>query len=330
MPEKLRSVLSTTYKKMSKYVVTGGAGFIGSAIVRGLLREGASQVIVIDNLLSGHERNLEEVRGPAVELHRADIRNYEEIAPLMSGADAVFHEAAIPSVPRSIKDPVPSHEANIDGTFNVLRAAADAGVRRLVYAASSSAYGDTLVLPKVETMTPKPKSPYALQKLTGEYYAQVFSGCFGLETVSLRYFNVYGPRQDPTSMYSGVLSLFITNILNKTVPTIHGDGEQSRDFTYVEDVVALNLKAAKAPGVSGNVYNGGNGGRITLNQAWALLQKFEGVEIAAQYGPPRAGDVRDSQADTTQAHADLGHTPRFSFEEGLRLTLDWYRTQSAF
>jgi len=312
---------------MNSYVVTGGAGFIGSAIVRGLLREGASKVVVIDNLLSGHERNLEEVRGPSLDVHRADIRNYEEIAPLLRDADTVFHEAAIPSVPRSIKDPVPSHEANIDGTFNVLRAAAEAKVRRLVYAASSSAYGDTLVLPKVETMTPKPKSPYALQKLTGEYYAQVFSGCFGLETVSLRYFNVYGPRQDPASMYSGVLSLFIKHILNRTAPTMHGDGEQSRDFTYVEDVVALNLKAAKATGASGQVYNGGNGGRITLNQAWAMLQRFEGVEIAAQYGPPRAGDVRDSQADTTKAKADLGHEPRFSFEEGLRLTLEWYRTQ---
>jgi nucleoside-diphosphate-sugar epimerase len=313
---------------MSKYVVTGGAGFIGSALVRGLLREGASQVVVIDNLLSGHERNLEDVRGPAVELHRADIRNYDEIAPLIRHADVVFHEAAIPSVPRSIKDPVPSHDVNINGTFNVLRAASVGQVRRLVYAASSSAYGDTLVLPKVETMTPKPKSPYALQKLTGEYYAQVFAGCFGLETVSLRYFNVFGPRQDPTSMYSGVLSLFIKHILARTAPTMHGDGEQSRDFTYVEDVVTLNLKAARAPNVSGNVYNGGNGGRITLNQAWSLLQKFEGVTIPAQYGPPREGDVRDSQADTEKAKAELGHEPRFTFEEGLRLTLDWYRSNS--
>ncbi len=310
---------------MSKYVVTGGAGFIGSALVRGLLREGAAKVIVIDNLLSGHESNLTEVLGPAVELHCTDIRNYEEIAPLMRDADVVFHEAAIPSVPRSIKDPVPSHDVNINGTFNVLRAASEAKVRRLVYAASSSAYGDTLVLPKVESMTPKPKSPYALQKLTGEYYAQVFSGCFGLETVSLRYFNVYGPRQDPASMYSGVLSLFIKHILNGTAPTIYGDGEQSRDFTYVDDVVALNLKAATAKGVSGNVYNGGNGDRITLNQAWALLQKFEGVDVAPLYGPSREGDVRDSQADTALASADLGHKPRYSFEQGLRLTLDWYK-----
>lgn len=309
---------------MSKYIVTGGAGFIGSAIVRGLLRDGASEVVVIDNLLTGHEENLEEVR-KCVDFQRADIRCYDEIAPLMRGADVVFHEAAIPSVPRSIKDPVPSHDVNIDGTFNVLRAASEAGVRRVVYAASSSAYGDTAVLPKVETMLPRPKSPYAVQKLVGEYYCNVFAGVFGLETVALRYFNVFGPRQDPSSPYSGVLSVFIKAILERRTPTIFGDGEQSRDFTFVEDVVALNLKAARAAGVSGNMYNGGNGGRVTLNQAWALLQQFEGVQIAANYGPPRAGDVRDSQADTTAAVRDLGHAPRFSFEEGLRLTLEWYR-----
>jgi UDP-glucose 4-epimerase len=313
---------------MSHYVITGGAGFIGSAIVRGLLREGAGRVVVIDNLLSGHEANLEEVRA-AIEFHRADIRNYEEIAPLIRGAAVVFHEAAIPSVPRSIEEPVPSHEVNIDGTFNVLRAAHEGQAGRLVYAASSSAYGDTLVLPKVETMAAQPKSPYALQKLVGEYYCSVFSGVYGVETVALRYFNVYGPRQDPSSPYSGVLSLFLKAALEGTAPTIFGDGEQSRDFTYVEDVAELNLKAARAPGVSGKIYNGGNGGRITLNQAWALVQKLAGVNIAAAYGPPRAGDVRDSQADTTAAVRDLGHAPRFSFEEGMRLTLEWYRKHAA-
>ena len=294
---------------MSKYIVTGGAGFIGSALVRGLLREGASQVVVIDNLLTGHEENLDEVRA-CVDFHRADIRCYDEIAPLMRGADVVFHEAAIPSVPRSIKEPVPSHEVNIDGTFNVLRAAAEAGVRRVVYAASSSAYGDTAVLPKVETMLPRPKSPYAVQKLLGEYYCNVFAAVFGIETVALRYFNVFGPRQDPSSPYSGVLSVFIKAILERRAPTIFGDGEQSRDFTFVEDVVALNLKAARAPGVSGNMYNGGNGGRVTLNQAWTLLQQFEGAQIAPRYGPSRAGDVRDSQADTTAAVRDLGQIGR--------------------
>ena len=311
---------------MNKYVVTGGAGFIGSAIVRGLLREGAQRVVVLDNFLTGHEENLDEVRS-AIDLQRADIRSYEEIAPILKGAGVVFHEAAIPSVPRSINDPVPSHEVNIDGTFNVLRAAAEGGVGRVVYAASSSAYGDTEVLPKVETMTPRPKSPYALQKLVGEYYAQVFAANFGIETVSLRYFYVFGPRQDPTSQYSGVLSLFIKAVVERSSPTIFGDGEQSRDFTYVEDVVDLNLKAARAPGVSGKVYNGGNGGRITLNEAWRLVQQIEGVAIQANYGPSRPGDVHDSQADITSAVADLGYAPRFSFEEGLRLTLAWYKAQ---
>jgi UDP-glucose 4-epimerase len=309
---------------MSHYVVTGGAGFIGSAIVRRLLDEGARRVVVIDNLLTGRESNLEEIRS-GVEFERADIRHYEEIAPLIRGAAGVFHQAAIPSVPRSIDDPVPSHDVNVNGTFNVLRAAKEGQAGRVIYAASSSAYGDTEVLPKVEDMTPRPKSPYALQKLMGEYYAGVFSGVYGLETVSLRYFNVYGPRQDPSSAYSGVLSLFMTAVLDRRAPTIFGDGETSRDFTYVDDVAELNLKAARAKGVSGKVYNGGNGGRITLNQAWALLEKLEGVRIAPIYGPQRAGDVRDSQADTTLAVRDLGHAPRYSFEEGMRITLEWYR-----
>jgi nucleoside-diphosphate-sugar epimerase len=309
---------------MSHYVVTGGAGFIGSAIVRKLLDEGARRVVVIDNLLTGQERNLEEIRS-RIDFQRADIRNYEEIAPLIRGAAVVFHEAAIPSVPRSIHDPVPSHDVNVNGTFNVLRAASVGQAGRVVYAASSSAYGDTDVLPKVESMTPRPKSPYALQKLVGEYYGNIFWGVYGLETVSLRYFNVYGPRQDPSSAYSGVLSLFMTYVLDRKAPTIFGDGEHSRDFTFVEDVAELNLKAARAKGVSGNVYNGGNGGRITLNQAWALLQKLEGVAIPAIYALPRAGDVRDSQADTTLAVRDLGHAPRHGFEEGMRITLEWYR-----
>jgi UDP-glucose 4-epimerase len=225
---------------------------------------------------------------------------------------------------------VPSHEININGTFNVLRAAQEAGVRRVIYAASSSAYGDTEVLPKVETMAPSPKSPYAAQKLLGEHYMSVWASCFALETVSLRYFNVFGPRQDPASPYSGVLSIFMTAILARQAPTIFGDGEQSRDFTYVEDVVTLNIKAAEAPAtVSGRMYNAGNGGRITLNQAWELIEKIEGARIAPKYGPARAGDVRDSQADTTSAVRELGHDPQFTFEQGMRETLNWYRASVA-
>lgn len=309
---------------MNRYVVTGGAGFIGSALVRGLLAEGAGRVTVVDNFHTGREANLEEVRS-SVDVQRIDIRHYEDLAGALRGAETVFHLAAIPSVPRSISNPVPSHEVNIDGAFNVLRACAEGGVRRVVYAASSSAYGGSEVLPKVETMAPDPKSPYAAQKLAGEYFARVFHLCFGLETVSLRYFNVYGPRQDPSSPYSGVLSVFIKCLAERTSPLIHGDGEQSRDFTFVEDVVDLTLKAARAPGVAGRLYNAGNGQRYTLNHIWGLLQTMEGVKIDATYGPPRPGDVGHSQADTTAAVRDLGLSPCFSLEEGLRRTLAWYR-----
>lgn len=314
---------------MNKIVVTGGAGFIGSALVRALLEDGSREVWVVDNLLSGKEENLAAVRS-RVRLFTVDIRNYAQLAPLLEGAQTIFHLAAIPSVPRSIVDPIPSHEVNIDGTFNVFRAAHEGKAGKVVYAASSSAYGDTEVLPKVETMAPNPKSPYAAQKLMGEYYASVFHSCFGLDTVSLRFFNVYGPRQDPSSPYSGVLSLFNTCLLERRPPTIFGDGEQSRDFTYVEDVAALCIKASKAGShASGRVYNAGNGGRFTLNMVWDLLQKIEGIRLAPNYGPPRAGDVRDSQADTTAAVKDLGHAPRFSLEEGLRRTLEWYRESVA-
>jgi nucleoside-diphosphate-sugar epimerase len=309
---------------MTLAVVTGGAGFIGSALVRALLARGDCQVRVIDNLLTGREANLEEIRSQ-INWDRSDIRDAAAMQSAVRGADVVFHLAAIPSVPRSIKDPAPSHEVNIDGTFNVLRAAVDGKVRRLVYAASSSAYGDTAVLPKVETMLPRPKSPYAVQKLMGEQYASVFHSCFNLETVALRFFNVYGERQDPTSPYSGVLSLFLKALIERCSPTMFGDGEQTRDFTYVQDVAALCLKAADAPEVAGKMYNAGNGNRYSLNYVWNLLQKIEGVTLPARYGPPREGDVRDSQADTTAARRDLGHNPQYSLEEGLRRTLAWYR-----
>ena len=309
---------------MKRYVVTGGAGFIGSSLVRTLLAEGAGEVAVIDNLLSGKRANLEGLAGE-VKLHAIDIRSYEAVAPVVRAADVVYHLAAIPSVPRSIADPIPSHEVNIDGTFQVLRACADGKVGRVVYAASSSAYGDTEVLPKIETMAPNPKSPYAAQKLMGEYYASVFHSCFGLETVALRFFNVYGPRQDPSSPYSGVISIFMKCLVERRAPLIHGDGEQSRDFTYVEDVAALCVKAARAPGAAGRMFNAGNGGRFTLNEVWKTLNRIEGVNIAAEYGNERAGDVRHSQADTRAAVELLGHAPRFTLEEGLRRTLAWFR-----
>jgi UDP-glucose 4-epimerase len=308
---------------MNRYVVTGGAGFIGSALVRTLLAQGR-EVHVIDNLSSGNLENLKDVAG-RVTFHQHDICHYGKIAPVIAGAHRVYHLAAIPSVPKSIVQPVPSHDVNINGTFNLFRAAAEGKAGRVIYAASSSAYGDTAVLPKVEDMSPRPKSPYALQKLVGEYYASVFSDCFDLQTVSLRFFNVFGPRQDPSSPYSGVLSVFMTCLLDGRSPTIYGDGEQSRDFTYVEDVVELVVKAGEVEGVSGRVFNAGNGGRITLNETWKQLQRIAGVSIPANYGPPRPGDVRDSQADTTAASKELGHAPRFTFEQGLRLTLEWYR-----
>jgi len=312
---------------MKKYIVTGGAGFIGSALVRALLALGDSSVEVIDNLSTGHLSNLSEVASQ-IHFHQADICDFAAVRPILAGADTVFHIAALPSVPKSILDPLSSHQANIDGTFNVLRACVDGRVRKLIYAASSSAYGDTLVLPKVETMLPNPKSPYAAQKLMGEYYCSAFSSCYGLDATSLRFFNVYGPRQDPTSPYSGVISVFMKCLLQGTSPTIHGDGEQTRDFTYVDDVVNLVIKASTAPGVAGKVFNAGNGNRYSLNQIWASLQKVEGVTIPARYGPPRAGDVRDSQADITAAVRELGHSPRFSIDEGLRRTLQWYRASS--
>lgn len=309
-----------------KAVVTGGAGFIGSALVRELLARGVQEVVAVDNLNSGKASNLESV---AAELREADIRDYDAMLSAFQGAQYVFHLAAIPSVPRSIQNPIPSHDVNINGTFTVLRAAADARVQRVVYAASSSAYGNTAVLPKVESMRPDPLSPYAAQKLMGEHYCSVFTNCFSLECVALRFFNVFGPRQDPGSPYSGVLSLFMKSLLTGQPPTIFGDGEQSRDFTYVEDVAALVWKAAQAPGVGGRVFNAGNGNRYTLNQTWELLQKISGVRMAPHYGPPRAGDVQDSQADTTLAKSLLGHAPQFSFEEGLRRTFAWYQQSLA-
>ena len=310
---------------MKNVLVTGGAGFIGSALVRGLLTEpGVERVVVIDNLLTGEEENLAEVAG-SIEFHDVDIRDADAITPLLADIDVVFHQAAIPSVPRSIAEPELSHDVNVNGTFNVLLGARTQRVRRVVYAASSSAYGDTPTLPKIESMPARPKSPYAVQKFVGELYAKTFWDVYGLETVALRYFNVFGPRQDPNSPYSGVLSLFCRAILDGHRPTIYGDGEQSRDFTFVDNVVRLNLLAAGATEAAGKVYNGGTGGRYTLNQTWATLNAIAGTTIDAEYGPAREGDVRDSQADLTAARRDFGYEPEVDFEEGLRRTLAWYR-----
>jgi len=306
-----------------RYLVTGGAGFIGSNMVDELVRRG-HQVTVLDDLSAGKESNLSQVAGK-IDFHRGSITDLATVQKACEGADYVIHLAARTSVPRSVKDPIESNRINIDGTLNVLVAARDAKVKRYVYAASSSAYGETPVLPKVETMQPAPISPYGVTKFVGELYAQVFGRVYGLENACVRYFNVFGPRQDPTSQYSGVLSRFMLAVLEEKQPVIYGDGEQSRDFTYIENVVDETLRACEAPDASGMVFNGGTGARITLNQVVELLQKLSGKKIAPQYDPPRNGDIRDSQADISLARRVLGYEPKVNFEEGLRRTWDWYK-----
>ncbi|MFN0119960.1 MAG: SDR family oxidoreductase [Blastocatellia bacterium] len=305
------------------YLVTGGAGFIGSHICEALVRRG-DRVRVIDNLITGNRANLAHLDGQ-VEFIEASITDTTALAAATAGVQVIFHEAAIPSVPRSVKEPALNHDANVNGTFNVLMAARDAGVKRVVYAASSSAYGETEKLPKEESMAPSPLSPYAAAKLVGEYYCQVFTRVYGLETVALRYFNVFGPRQDPTSPYSGVISKFVTNLLAGVAPTIYGDGEQSRDFTYVDNVVQANLRAAEAPAASGQVMNVAIGERITLNQLLAELQKIIGTNLTAVYETTRTGDVKHSLADITEARRLLGFEPVVGLAEGLARTVAWYR-----
>jgi nucleoside-diphosphate-sugar epimerase len=309
------------------YLVTGGAGFIGSHIVEALVKRG-ERVRVLDNLITGKRGNLEHLAS-RIEFIEGDIRDFETTRRAVEGVKVIFHEAAIPSVPRSVADPLLNHESNINGTFNVLLAARDAGVRRLVYAASSSAYGERGTGAKVEDQLPHPLSPYAAAKLVGEYYCQVFTHVYGLETVALRYFNVFGPRQDPSSPYSGVISKFITSLLGGEPPVIFGDGEQSRDFTYVANVVDANLRAAEAPEASGRVINLGLNQRTTLNQLLAELQNIIGTDLTPHYESPRIGDVRHSLADITQATQLLGFKPIIGLTEGLRHTVDWYRENRA-
>jgi nucleoside-diphosphate-sugar epimerase len=309
---------------MAVYVVTGGGGFIGSHIVENLVRQRNTVVKVIDDFSTGKRENVEAFKND-VEIIEADIADTKNLAQCLKGADYVIHQAAIPSVPKSILDPLKSHNANVNGTLNLLLACRDAGVKRVVYASSSSLYGDSPTLPKREGMMPNPLSPYGAQKLFAEMYCEVFTKAYGLETVSLRYFNVFGPRQDSTSQYSGVLALFIPAVLQGRRPTIYGDGLQSRDFTYVQNVVEANLLACKVPGVGGQVFNVACGDRITVNSMLHQINKIVGVDISPVYAEPRSGDIKHSQADITRAKEHLGYEPKVSFEEGLRATVEWYR-----
>jgi UDP-glucose 4-epimerase len=313
---------------MALHLITGVAGFIGSSIARALLEQG-DKVRGIDNFATGRRENIAEILG-RIDFRPADLLDLEAMKAACAGVDYVFHQAAIPSVPKSVLDPLGSNQANVDGTVNILVAARDAKVRRVVYAASSSAYGDTPTLPKREEMAPNPISPYAVAKLASEYYMVSFFRCYGLETVCLRYFNIFGPRQDPTSPYSGVLAKFITQMLRGEQPTIFGDGSQSRDFTYIDNAVEANLLAANAPAenVAGEVFNVATGMRVNLNETFGLLKELTGYSGSVRYGPEREGDVKHSLADIARAERQLGYQPKVDFEEGLRRTVEWYRGES--
>lgn len=312
---------------MSKqtYLVTGGAGFIGSHIVERLVRDG-HRVRVLDDFSAGKESNLEAFRSE-IELVKGDIRDGAIVNESMKAVDIVFHEAALGSVPRSVADPLTTHQVNMTGTLNVLLGAREAGVKRVVYASSSSVYGETPVLPKSEEMTPQPLSPYALSKLVGEHYASVFKHVYGFEIVALRYFNIFGPRQDPESQYAAVIPRFITALLEGKSPVVYGDGLQSRDFTYVDNVVDANLLASEAGGVAGQAFNVACGGRYTLLDLLAKLKQILGSDIAPIHEAARAGDVKDSQASIEAAERALGYKVSVSFEEGLRKTAAWYQAQ---
>ncbi len=308
---------------MAHYVVTGGGGFIGSHIVEELLRRGHN-VKVIDDFSTGNRDNVRAFE-KQVEILKEDISQSSILVDVLRGVEYVIHQAAIPSVPKSIADPAKSHQANVNGTLRLLIACRDAGVKRVVYASSSSLYGDSPTLPKHEGMMPNPLSPYGAQKLFAEIYCQVFTKTYALETVALRYFNVFGPRQDAKSPYSGVLALFIPAVLQDRRPTIYGDGLHSRDFTYVQNVVEANLLACTATGVAGEAFNIACGDRITLNSMLQQINKITGKDIAPIYADPRPGDIKHSQADIRKAEEKLGYRTAVSFEEGLRRTIDWYR-----
>ena len=313
---------------MARCLITGVAGFIGSALARAVLAQG-DQVRGIDNFSTGKRENLGEIL-TQMDFRQVDLLDLEALREACVEVDYVLHEAAIPSVPKSVLDPLGSNRANVDGTVNLLVAARDAKVKRVVYAASSSAYGDTPTLPKREDMTPNPISPYAVAKLASEHYMISFYRCYGLETVCLRYYNVFGPRQDPTSPYSGVLAKFITLMLKGEAPTIFGDGTQSRDFTYIDNTVEANLLAAKAPAaeVAGQVFNVATGRRVDLNEMFQALKKLTGYAGEVQYGPERGGDIKHSLADIARAEKHMGYKPKVDFEEGLRRTVEWYRAQA--
>jgi UDP-glucose 4-epimerase len=309
---------------MATYLVTGGAGFIGSNIVDELLRRG-ERVRVLDNFSTGREDNVAEFAS-RVDLIRADVRDEDAVDQAVNGADYVLHQAALASVPRSIADPTSNNQVNAQGTLNILIAAKKHGVKRVVYASSSSVYGDSQELPKVETMTPNPKSPYAVAKLAAEYYCRVFGELYGVPTVSLRYFNVFGPRQDPNSQYSAVIPLFVKALLEGKSPNIYGDGEQSRDFTFISNVVNANLLACEANVTGARVYNIACGGRYTLNQLFAALRDRIGGNIEPVYGPARPGDVKHSMAAIERIQKELGYNVGVSFEEGIDRTVQWYQT----
>ncbi len=314
----------------ARYLVTGGAGFIGSHIAEALLRSGES-VRILDNLATGRQSNVNVLRGlpGRLEIIEGDLRDAETVRAAVAGTEVVFHQGALASVPRSIADPVRSLETNINGTQNVLLAARDLGVRRVVYASSSSVYGNTPTLPKHEDMPTSPMSPYAVQKLTAELLCGVFTRIYGLETVSLRYFNVFGPRQDPASEYAAVIPRFLTALLEKRRPVVFGDGEQTRDFTYIENVVQANLLAATAPDAVGAAMNIGCGERISLNYVLELAGDLLGTKVEPDYREARPGDVRDSLADISKAHRLLGYTPSVHFKEGLARTLEAMKTAVA-